>query len=94
MISSNFDTEQNLIKEKFTCAGYPLRFTESIIRQFHERQREKEEIDEYIIPPNFFDIPKPYVQIELPFCHKNEEVSKFFPYKVSRIYKPLFLCFN
>ena len=34
--------------------------------------------DDYIIPPGFFDIAKPVIVIEVPFCTKNEVSSKQF----------------
>ena len=34
--------------------------------------------DDYIIPPDFFDISKPLVLAEIPYHHKNETLSKRF----------------
>ena len=34
--------------------------------------------DDYIIPTGFFDIAKPVIVIEVPFCTKNEVSSKQF----------------
>ncbi|XP_066934351.1 uncharacterized protein [Clytia hemisphaerica] len=72
-ISSNFDSEKVIIADKFHSAGFPKRFVSSVIRQFNENQN-----DEMIIPKNLFKEPKPYVRIELPYCPKNEGISKSF----------------
>ena len=72
-ISSNFDAEKVIIGKKFQSAGFPKRFVSSVIRQFEEKQN-----DELIIPENLFEEPKSYVRIELPFCPRNESVSKTF----------------
>ena len=34
--------------------------------------------DDYIIPPDFFDVPKPLVLAEIPYCPRNETLSKRF----------------
>ena len=57
-ISSNFDEEIPLIKEKFIKTNYPLRFINSVINEF---QKGKDYGDEsFIIPPNLFRITKPF----------------------------------
>lgn len=72
-IASNFADELNKIRQKFKKANYPERFTESVIRQFAEKND-----DEPLIPTNFFEIPKSFVWVSLPYCEKNEEISKNF----------------
>ena len=53
-ISSNFDEEIPLIKEKFMKADYPLRFINSVVNEF---QKDKECGDEsFINPPSLFEI--------------------------------------
>ena len=42
---------------------------------------------EYIIPQNFFDTPKGFMLIELPFCAKNENTSKRFLTKLRHFTK-------
>ena len=37
--------------------------------------------EEYLIPQSFFEIPKPVILIEIPFCVKNEIASKQFVQK-------------
>ena len=49
---------------------------DSVIRQFDEKRRE--ERDEMLIPEDFFEEQKKKVFVELPFCPKNEELSKTF----------------
>ena len=52
-------------------------FFNSVTRQFQEKPNQHNigDFDEYVIPPNFFDIPKPLILIELPFCETNEMKS-------------------
>ena len=38
LISSKFDTEIEIIKFKFKLLGYPLPFTENVIRAFKEKK--------------------------------------------------------
>ena len=56
-ISSNFDEEILLIKEKFMKADYPLRFINSVINKF--RKGKECEDESFIIPPSLFEITKP-----------------------------------
>ena len=72
-IASSFQNELTNIRQKFKKAGYPIRFTESIIRQFEEKD------DGPLIPPYFYDeTPKIFVSCSVPFCEKNEDLSKKF----------------
>ena len=75
-ISSNFDKEKPLMKEKFMKADYPLRFINSVVNEF---QKGKECGDEsFIIPPTLFEIAKPFILVETPYCELNEIKSKYF----------------
>ena len=56
---------------------FPVRFINSNINNFVNNIDQDEEID-YIIPPNFFEIKKPFLLIELPYCEQNEKYSKRF----------------
>ena len=40
-ISSDFQSEKTKIREKYSAAGYPTKFTESVIRQFVETPTRK-----------------------------------------------------
>ena len=79
-ISSNFDKEVLNIKQKFKNVGFPIRFIDSVIRDF--RTNPIDETDDDIIPMWLFDDRKDFV-IKLPFCPKNEEVSKQFLIKLN-----------
>ena len=75
-ISSNFDEEITLIKEKFMNVDYPLHFINSIVNEF---QKGKECGDEsFIIPTSLFGIAKPLTFVEIPYCELNEMKSKHF----------------
>ena len=63
------------IKQKFLKADYPHRSINSVINNFQETS---ERTDDYIIPPAFFDVPKKVVLVDIPYCPKNEEFSKYF----------------
>ena len=77
-ISMNFTAEKEIIRDKFNTAGFPVRFVESVIEQFEKKLTE----DDLIIPEFLFKEPKKFVLIELPFCEKNEELSKRFLQKL------------
>ena len=71
------EKEITIVKEKFTRAGFPVRFTDSVICQFDEKSCEVRD-DEMLIPQDFFEEKKKKLFIELTFCLKNEELSKTF----------------
>ena len=73
---SNFDEEIPLITEKFMKVDYPLRFINSVVNEF---QKGKECGDEsFIIPTSLFEIAKPLIFVEIPYCELNEIKSKHF----------------
>ena len=88
-ISNNFPKEVTEIRKKFLKANYPIRFINSVINQFNTR-RTNTEPDEYIIPPGFFEVPKPTVWVELPFCVTNETSVKRFISKFNTFTKEKF----
>ena len=57
------------IKHKFLNGDYPLKFINSVIKQFRQKSREK---DDFIIPPNLFEIQKRIILEEILYCLKNE----------------------
>ena len=59
----NLYNELVIIKKKFLAGDYPHKFINSAINTFIEKQNEKEE--EYLIPQNFFEIPKSVILIEI-----------------------------
>ena len=73
-VASNLDNELLIIRKKFLAADYPHKFINSVINTFIENENKKEE--EYLIPQIFFEIPKPVILIEIPFCVKNEIASR------------------
>ena len=57
-------------------ADYPLRFINSVINEF---EKGKECGDEsLIIPTSLFEIAKPFIFVEIPYCELNEIKSKHF----------------
>ena len=57
-------------------ADYPLRFINSVVNEF---QKGKECGDEsFIIPTSLFEIAKPLIFVEIPYCELNEIKSKHF----------------
>ena len=59
-VASTFTEEIPTIKQKFLNSDYPPRFVNSVIKEFNEECNGNIQ-DGYIIPPDFFDIPKPLV---------------------------------
>ena len=54
-ILSCLKDEISRIRKKFLNAGYPLRFINSVVKQFNDKLSEKSnEEDDYILPPDFF----------------------------------------
>ena len=78
-ISSNFDKEIIRIRDKYIKAGYPLRFINSVISSFNNKntqQRNSNNDNEDL--NNDPNVQKSRIIINLPFCYKNEEYSKTF----------------
>ena len=73
-ISSNFEEETKRIKKKFSDVGFPSRFIDAVIRDFGSTLSEEEED---IVPSWLFE-DRQVLTVNLPFCPKNEEVSKTF----------------
>ena len=74
-IASDFDTEVIRIKEKYKNVGFPVKFVEAVIRDFQKVPVVEE--GERIIPEWLFE-QKSDFYIRLPFCPKNEEISRNF----------------
>ena len=79
-ITSNFENETRKIQQKFLKADYPLAFIKSVMRDFNNKQinNKHQTEDDSIIPPNLFDIPKPFILLEFPYCETNETAAKHF----------------
>ena len=71
-INSNFHHEKNQIRSKFSSAGYPVSFVNSVINDFESKEHDP------MIPNYLFDDfeSKPVVLIDIPFYNENEKVSK------------------
>ena len=74
---SFFTEEIPTIKRQFLKVDYPPRFADSVSKQLNEKCNGHTE-DDYIIKPYFFDILKPLVLAEFPYCPRNEPFSKRF----------------
>ena len=75
-ISSNFDGDIPLIKEKFMKADYPLCFINSVVNEF---QRGKECGDQsFTIPPSLLEILKCFIFVQISYCEMNEIKLKQF----------------
>ena len=62
-ILSNFDKEVQIIKSKFKPVGYPLSFTDNVIRTFQEKNIDDQNnvVDNYhesLIPLYLFEVNK------------------------------------
>ena len=79
-IGSDFDQEINNIKTKYRKADFPQRYVDSVVRQFHEEQQKAANPVSFLIPPGMFDEEevKCFLLVEIPFCEKNELLSKTF----------------
>ena len=75
-ISSNFEEEIPLIKEKFRKADYQLRFINSVVNEFQKGKACGDE--SFIIPPTLLEITKPFIFVEIPYRELNEIKSKYF----------------
>ena len=71
-ISSTFYREKNKIRIKFSSAGYPMRFVNSVINDFESKEHDPV-IPNYLF--NYFE-SKPILLIDVPFCNENEVISK------------------
>ena len=72
VISSDFCNEINEIRQKYTYADYQKRYVESVIKSFNDNNRTPQE------NRKTNDQRKLFILIKVPFCPKNEEVSKQF----------------
>jgi hypothetical protein len=74
MISDNFEEEVKLIRQRYVQAGFPYAFINDVIKNFKFSRLDR------IIPENFFNEKdeKPILRVRLPFCHRNETLSRLF----------------
>lgn len=71
-ISTVFKEEVDVIKGKYEKAGYPEKYINSIIRDFEEKEKRPQR------NPEDETEEKSFVPIRVPFCEKNEKVTKHF----------------
>ena len=57
-------------------ADYPLRFVNSVTNEFRNGKECGDE--SFIVPPTLFEITKPFILVEIPYCELNEIKSKYF----------------
>ena len=77
-ISTDFAKEKIIIKNKFKKADAPSKFIDSVMKRFECNERNKDQHDDFIVPPYLFEEPKPRIVVEFPFCELNEKrVSTF-----------------
>ena len=77
-ISTDFTKEKSIIKNKFKKADFPTKFIHSVLKRFEYNERNKDQQDEFIIPPCLSEEPKLRIVVEFPFCELNEKrVSAF-----------------
>ena len=55
---------------------YPLRFINSVVNEFQKGKKCGDE--SFIIPTSLFEIAKPLIFVEIPYCELNEIKSKHF----------------
>ena len=78
-ISSCLNDEISKIRQKVLNAGYLLRFINSAIKQSNDKLSVKSnEQDGEILPPDFFEIKKQVILIEVPYYGKKQ--SNFFTF--------------
>ena len=69
-LSSNFEQEVGIIRNKYIKAGYPFRFINSITDGFNQEKEDP------LIPTSLFEERKE-VSFQIPFCKRNEnEISR------------------
>lgn len=76
-ISSDFGAEVSRITRKYSDAGYPIRFINSVVREFNQVT------DEPLIPYWLFEDRRKVI-IRLPYCEMNERDTRIFSDRLSR----------
>jgi len=75
----NLSAEKSIIRDKYKTEEYPERFVESVIHQHNQCSIQD---TQSLIPDFFFDEPKQFLLIKIPFCFKNENTVKRFIQKL------------
>ena len=79
-IGMDFEYEKVKINEKFTKAGFPVRFTNSVVEQFEEKVSSDVDL---LIPEFLFKETRKFILVEIPFCESNEALAKRFLNKMN-----------
>ena len=74
----NSNHEKEIIREKYHLAGFPTRFVDNVIHQFHQKLIDKQAEYELIIPDFLFAEPKKFILVEISYCLSNENTVKRF----------------
>ena len=82
-IGQDFNYEKGKIMSKFTRAGFPVRFTNSVFEQFENKLKSTDSDSDLIIPKFLFEEPKKFILIDIPFCESNETLAKRFLNKLN-----------
>ena len=83
-ISMNFDHGKETT-DKYDLPGFPTRFADNVIHQFHQKLIDKQTEYELIIPDFLFAEPKKFILAEIPFCISNENTVKNFLGKLQSV---------
>ena len=68
-----------LICQKLDYAGYPSFFMNNVIGDYeHKQNKSQNQEDEFIMPPNLFEIAKELIFVKFLYCSHNECVAKEF----------------
>ena len=77
-ISTDFTKEKKYQKQIKKTPDFPTKFVDSVMKRFEYNKRNKDQEDDFIIPPYLFEEPKPRIVVGFPFCDLNEKrVSTF-----------------
>ena len=71
-LSTDF-TKEKKIKNKFKKVDFPTKYISSVIKSFECNERNKDQQDDFIIPPNLYEELKPRIVVEILFCKLNEK---------------------
>ena len=77
-ISMNFNNEKEIIRQKYHLAGFPTRFVDSVIHQFHQKLLGEQVEYELIISEFLFAELKKFILVEIPYCVSIENTVKRF----------------
>ena len=65
--------ENNIIKSKFKKEDFPTKFIDTVVKGFECNERNKDQQDDFLIPPYLFEEPNSRIVVEILFCELNEK---------------------